>query len=39
MAGKGSSNAGNRLAYHDLYAFDWNNMVTILVEIPTSSNT
>jgi hypothetical protein len=39
MAGEGSSSSRKRLAYHDLDASDWDDVVATPMEIPTSSNT
>jgi hypothetical protein len=39
MAGEGSSNAGKHLTYHDLDAFDWDDVIATPLEIPASSNT
>jgi hypothetical protein len=39
MARKRSSSGGKRLAYHDLDASDWDDVVATPMEIPTSSNT
>jgi predicted HNH restriction endonuclease len=39
MAGEGSSSGRKRLAYHDLDASDWDDVVATPMEIATSSNT
>jgi hypothetical protein len=39
MAGERSCSVGKRLAYHNLDAFDWDNVVATPLEIPVSSNT
>jgi hypothetical protein len=39
MVGEGSFSAGKRLAYYDLDAFNWYNMIATPLEIPASLNT
>jgi hypothetical protein len=39
MTGEGSSSGRKRLAYHDLDALDWDNVVTTPMDILTLSNT
>jgi hypothetical protein len=39
MAGEESTSARKRLAYHDLDAFDWDDIVATSLEIPATSNT
>jgi hypothetical protein len=38
MVGEGSSSGGKRLAFHDLDASNWDNVVATPMEIPKSSN-
>jgi hypothetical protein len=39
MAGEGSSSGAKYPTYHNLDAFDWDNVVATPLEIPVSSNT